>query len=485
MREACGLPVRVRQVQEEDGLGNLLAAGQDSADERDEKTSEWINLRNYITTHMLEKDLDIMTWYEFKKLNFRPGEHPNLSKAEMWDQLKEHDVVRTTLIRHKSSKDKPGAYIPRITFAKEHCDICPQRSLDTIRMQFDEEIDIGLAKRYAYSCRGRSMNMDTMKAFYKFDDASIQERTSHRRTKKNSCRRIRISFRNLRTTKSLSQICYPPSLGDDSVRRDRLKMMTGESSKQDSLFGREYLSMKHSRTISYSYSDKISYTVRARRYAVPDGVQSMSRRLQHHVVDGHTIDLDIQNCCLTLLQQIISKTAPQPPMPDDLVQLMDRLVKDRAGVLKQLSLHTVEGKEMINTVLNGGSPPTSLRNNEIVQGLQKISLYVRWVACNLLHADYMSLVDNKQKTFPSSTILSLLWTSVEDRILQSWTDHVLTRTTKPKHLSLHFDGIRISADHVGVQQEEFIRDCEKAINKRTGFVVKIVPKKHQNFIEFV
>ena len=49
-------------------------------------------MRNYITTHMLENDLDIMTWYEFKKLTFRPGEHPNLSKAEMWDQLKEHDV---------------------------------------------------------------------------------------------------------------------------------------------------------------------------------------------------------------------------------------------------------------------------------------------------------------------------------------------------------------------------------------------------------
>ena len=72
---------------------------------------------------------------------------------------------------------------------------------------------------------------------------------------------------------------------------------------------------------------------------------------------------------------------------------------------------------MINTVLNGGRPPTLLKSNEIIQGLQKISLYVRWMACNLLYADYMSLVDNKQKMFPSSTILSLLWTSVEDRIL--------------------------------------------------------------------
>ena len=69
--------------------------------------------------------------------------------------------------------------------------------------------------------------------------------------------------------------------------------------------------------------------------------------------------------------------------------------------------------------------------------------------------------------------------------MQSWTDHILTHTSKPKHLSLHFDGIRISADHIGVLQEDFIRDCETAINKRTGFVVKIVPKKHQRFIDLV
>ena len=123
----------------------------------------------------------------------------------------------------------------------------------------------------------------------------------------------------------------------------------------------------------------------------------MSRRLQLQVVGGHTIDLDIQNCCLTLLQQILAQTAPQPAMPDDLAQLLDRLVKDRTGVLKQLGLHIVEGKEMINTVLNGGTPPTSLKDNELVKGLQKISLYMRWVACNLLHADYMSLADQKQK----------------------------------------------------------------------------------------
>ena len=250
-----------------------------------------------------------------------------------------------------------------------------------------------------------------------------------------------------------------------------------EPANQDSVYGRSWSSLKHSRTISYGYSDKIEYTVRARRYTNNDGVQSMSRRLQYHVVDGHTIDLDIQHCCLTLLQQILAEVDPQPPLPDNLLKLLDRLVNDRAGVLKQLGLHIVEGKEMINAVLNGGNPPPTLKNYEIVHDLQRISQYVRWVACNLLHNDYMSLAENKQKTFPSSTILSLLWTSIEDRILQGWTEHVLNNPNKPKHLSLHFDGIRISADHVGSSQDDFIKDCENAIKMRTGFMVKIVGKK--------
>ena len=86
------------------------------------------------------------------------------------------------LVRGKTSKDKPGAYIPRMTFAKEHCDFCPQRSLDTILLQFDEEIDIGLAKRYAYSCPGSRPEHGQHEGVLQIDDASIQERTSHRGT---------------------------------------------------------------------------------------------------------------------------------------------------------------------------------------------------------------------------------------------------------------------------------------------------------------
>ena len=332
MRDACGLPVRVRQVQEEEGLGNIMAAGQESADERDERDSEWVNLRSHLTTYMLDKELDVMTYHEFKKMIFKPGQHPNLAKGAMRDQLQDKGVARTALIRQKTGKEKPGAYIPKMSFRKQHSDICPQPALDTIRMQFEEEHDIGLAKKYAYSCRGRSLNVETMDAGYK---AMIPAAKKGRRTaeQEETMQKYHTLIRKLEDHEnSLKQV-----LATKHGRRLRAKKSVEdehEPGNQDSVYGRSWSSLKHSRTISYGYSDKTEYTVRARRYTKTDGVQSMSRRLQYHVVDGHTIDLDIQYCCLTLLQQILAEVDPQPPLPDNLLKLLDRLVNDRAGVLQ-------------------------------------------------------------------------------------------------------------------------------------------------------
>ena len=70
---------------------------------------------------------------------------------------------------------------------------------------------------------------------------------------------------------------------------------------------------------------------------------------------------------------------------------------------------SLSDKKIMNTVLNGGAPPKNLKKNEAVISLQKISLYIRWVVMNLLYDDYMSLRDNKEKNFPSASIMSLMW----------------------------------------------------------------------------
>ena len=121
--------------------------------------------------------------------------------------------------------------------------------------------------------------------------------------------------------------------------------------------------------------------------------------------------------------------------------------------------------------------PRKLRDNEIKQ-LQRIALYVRWIACNLLHDDYMSLEDNKTKTFPAATIMSLMWHAIEDRILHVWSEHVLRGS--PKHLSLHFDGLRVSRDAIQ-NMDEYIRACEDAISSKTPFNVKICGEEAWQF----
>ncbi|CAE7201047.1 unnamed protein product [Symbiodinium sp. CCMP2456] len=429
MREACGLPVRVRQVQEEEGLRNLLAGEQDSADEREERDTQWTNLQRSIVAHMLDNDLDILTFYAFKK-------------------------------------EKPGAFIPMMTFGTQLQAVCPQPSLDAIRLEFEEEHDIGLSKRYAFGCSGRPVNADIMKNYYK---AKIPVGKKGRRSAEQEeiLNRYQQLVRKIddheRSINYILETKKRRLVGKRSQDEDNIDV-----TQSDGPVASMGSSMKRSLSVTYGYSEKQDYSVRTRRYTVNGGVQAMSRLLQYHVVGSHTVDLDVQNCCLTLVQQIIAKTCPEPPLPEDLAQILDNVVKNRTEFVKKLGLGISEGKDVINTVFNGGSPPSSLKNNELIIGLQKISLYVRWMACNLLHEDYMSMTEKKEKTFPTATTLSLMWTAVEDMILRCWTEHVLSGPSKPKHLSLHFDGLRVSTDYIGSEPEDYIKTCEKVIHEKTG-----------------
>ena len=55
---------------------------------------------------------------------------------------------------------------------------------------------------------------------------------------------------------------------------------------------------------------------------------------------------------------------------------------------------------------------------------------------------------------------------------------------KPKHLSLRFDGVRVSKNVIA-NAESHIAACEKAITEKTSFRVKIVLKAHRTFRELV
>ena len=115
---------------------------------------------------LLSKDTESITYYEFKKMPLQADTHPNVSRSVMWDELENHHVVRKTLAEGKTSKEKPGRFFPMLQFGKDFTTECLSSRLDTIRLQSEEERDIGLVRRYAYRCRGRAMNDENLKTFY-------------------------------------------------------------------------------------------------------------------------------------------------------------------------------------------------------------------------------------------------------------------------------------------------------------------------------
>ncbi|CAE7841050.1 unnamed protein product, partial [Symbiodinium sp. KB8] len=116
------------------------------------KSDAWDNLRRFLVQQMIEKELGVMTFYDFKKLALISADHPNLSKSDMWDALEKNVVARAAIGKQKTSKEKPGAYIPILRFKHED-----------VLMDFQEEHDVGLARRYAQMCRGRGANAENMK----------------------------------------------------------------------------------------------------------------------------------------------------------------------------------------------------------------------------------------------------------------------------------------------------------------------------------
>ena len=481
MRSACGLPVRQRNLQMEEGLANLLNADADSDAERENKKTAWTCLREALVEHMLDKELEGISFYEFKKLPLQADVHPNLTKSDMWDAMESEGVVRKCIMRGKTTRDKPGTCFPMLQFSADFASIRPSPATDACDLELDEEHDMGLIRRYAYRCRGRSMNDENLSAFYSSLLPNLQKkgrRSNDVAEAVNKYQGLVQKVKDHGDRLSALLVSKRRLTEKKSVERSvHAETSTGEATPDT-----KWPSSLVTKKIKYQYSTKQKYSVPARRYSGMDGAQSMSRRLQKHAVDPHTLDLDIHNCAFQVLHQIIQKTQPKPALPKDLADVFEEVTTKRSTFLARLNVDAAEGKHVIHTVLNGGAPPENLKKNEAMSSLQKISLYIRWVAMNLLYDDYMSLKENKDKTFPSASIMSLMWQSVEDMIVQAWAEHVIA--LKPKHISLHFDGIRVSKE-VASNVESHIEECQEVIKEKTGFTVSIVRKTHGTFRELV
>ena len=218
--------------------------------------------------------------------------------------------------------------------------------------------------------------------------------------------------------------------------------------------------------------------VRTRKYGDSHSVQNLGTAWQA-VALADTIDLDIENCSFTLLLQILNKLKPKHESWPAVKETLRLCANERKHVIENtLKLPLSEGKLQLQKILNGGSPPQELADNTFVQELQQASLFCRWVAATMLKdTAWPSLVQMKEKADVS--VLTYFWNIAEDLVLDSWLGKV--KPLQSKHMSLHFDGIRVDRDIAQPDVKVFCKSCSDAIFEETGLDVQIRAKERYTF----
>ena len=219
--------------------------------------------------------------------------------------------------------------------------------------------------------------------------------------------------------------------------------------------------------------------VRTRKQAVGPSAQHCSRRhLKHLLPDSR--DFDIQNACFSLLSQLIEKMCPCSPIPSEIAETLQELAVNRDECVAKLGLTKAEGKQLLLEVFNGSHLLPPWDTHDLLKMVQRASIYCRWLACGTLQDIYAKCSREPSRRQPDVSALFFLWSAAEDFVLQAWVEYLTT--LRPRHLSLHYDGIRI--DNLAVHGS-FIADSQEYIQEKTGFRVCIVEKAHDLFVEAI
>ena len=271
--------------------------------------------------------------------------------------------------------------------------------------------------------------------------------------------------------KQLLHMVQDPADGGVSAKRRRLTRKHSDDEPK-----KEF----HAQHTNYKYVGLP--TTRGRRYVVGTGAQSLSRRLQR-VAFPHTMDLDQVNSVFVILDQLLDKLEISTVIPNDIRKVIQDCAHRREQVCRDdLQTDISTGKQLLHSVLHGGLLKTPHESNAFLQKLQKASIYLRWLACSIMPDAYEFYCNQPDKKFPECTVLQHLCTIVEDHIMEALTDFI--RFHPVRHLSLHFDGIRLNVDYRLNEDEAqdvdiLMRLAENHIAEATGFLVQFKVKRHQ------
>ena len=468
LRTACGLPVRDRS-KDTGNAGAVLLHIPEPEEDKEIEESKWSHLRDILVSDMLDRCVSSITLFEFQHMKLESSEVPNQSRTDLWKGLSDRKFMIKGCSRHsrgRASVQMQPVLAPRTNFS----DAVKSGKVDEAQI-FTETVSLNAAQAVANKNCGLQ-NMETLLSFFQ---SKVQASKPKRGRASDRAEAEMVQFEklackvrdHLKVCKALTEL----GLHEAKVPSPPPRKVTAKTVQ----------SIENSVTYRYA-GDRVS---RDRRYANGFAAQTCSRRMQQ-LLFPHTVDLDIQSCCLTILVQLYDKLLPQPPLPDEVLSFLRRCVADRKAVCeKELRVSPVEGKQIINSVLHGGPLPADVKKCDSGKNLLRLSVYMRWLACSVFFQEFGGLNKEQEKRNPDATVFFYMWTTIEDWIVESWTTKL--RSVCPQHVSLHFDGVRLNSSlrAWANDQRQFLEECERHIEKETGFRVNIVEKKHNSLLQLL
>ncbi|CAJ1456297.1 unnamed protein product, partial [Effrenium voratum] len=469
MREACGLPPKDYRLAATRTAGVIIL----DAEQEDKSDDNWSAFRQGLLSFMLSRKMVTATPFALKPMKLQDG--PNVTKDALLDGL----TARKHCLKGPGKGKAEFAYIPLLTTGKSLGSIIDHTSR-ACELELPEAYAIEAFVEYVTACMHRREDAMILASVLK-SAGSRRGRGRLAEQDKKLKETMLTKARKLEAAEEHAKQLLDRFPGQDRAAKRR-RVVKSPDIKLEQGGGAASSAGIHSAVCSYHYTSPNS--IRTRKQATGTCAQSFSRRAQKVLLSG-THDLDIQNSVFSLLSQLMEKLCLQPTVPQEVAEVMQTCGKARDSVCKSvLKMSKEEGKKALTAILYGGGAAPSLQGIEFVQKLQRASVYYKWIAVSTLTDEFLEFCDEASgKKNPESSILAHLYMACEDYVLTEWCKFLLTTYT-PAHLSLHFDGVRISAT-AQASAAQICEQSEKHILETTGFSVKIREKKHLHVLEML
>lgn len=499
MRDACGMPQR--DVRDVSSRAAAVIVVEDPPGEASESEGPWSDkVLEAIVTHLLaQKKLDI-TEPMLTRMNFKAlvKKLPNKSKEELLADMQDRNLLITSRPRGKTG----NVFVPRLSTQVALNDLVRHEDR-TCCPRLPEQLAVKKFETYVFGHASRAGNAKILADVYsrlskRPQSTRVGRLTAAARVKKEQsasksekmlkhehlCESFLQSFQcsnssRPETVKSQSPVSKRyRAKGPSPSRAAGSQEVKEEPQVKQELEARDSgLLHKH-----FQYIYPSTTALRTRRIVDGLGAQKFTRRAQMVLLAG-THDLDISNCVFTLLSQLVQRLEVSPPMPEALNAVFTKCAESRDEICSDLKMSTAEGKQLLVSILYGAAVPDELQGNQLLINLSKLSLYLRWLAISLLGSEFARFCSTEvNKKNPDMSILSHLYLATEDLVLTSW--HQYLQKLQPSHLSLHFDGIRISPIE-GLSMDDLCEQSAAHIAKDTGFHVVIREKMHRTVLQCI